>query len=639
MAGQYHHFRILRRQNGGLWELERSHAGGTYRAHDTRKHSDVVLRVIFDLRDAEARRQFFSEVQIAAQLRSPHLATIFYSGEQDGECFYAMELIEGQSLEEHVRQRGKFSMRQALQITLQIASALDVIERAGLIHGNVSPRNIVLTKNENGRLTAKLMSFGRHHLREPSHSMSPEELQGERPDIRSDVYSLGATLYFMITAEQPLVSATAHVLATQLQYLPSEIGTLLLQMLARDPVWRPQTASDLQTRVEACLRSPEIASMPSVLPPPLPHAAHRHSSRVITFLIGAGMIALLGFAGIFLIFLVPLVAKTSNDRVPPSSNARIADPPQRSSTVSDSETIKHLLANAAALQAQERYAEALNAYARIAERFPEQKTPLSRMEMIAALLRSNAFLMTPAKFSALRAPLEAAAARNVVSAQVLLGEQLRNSDPSEALKWFKAAAENGQTEAMTQAGLMLANGSGTSTADLQRAIKWFEQAADAGNSDAMTALAECLLDGKGMKQDPKRAAELLHTATVFNHPGALNRLGDLYTRGLGVKQDFSEALRLFTRASKLGSGEATANLGVLYMRGQGVPANPRKAVAIWKSGAERGFSACMLNYAKALESGTGIAPNPSEAKQWYLKAARAGNPNAQDWCRRQGLSP
>ncbi len=288
---------------------------------------------------------------------------------------------------------------------------------------------------------------------------------------------------------------------------------------------------------------------------------------------------------------------------------------------------------AALLLEREDYAGALNAYAQLQGSASGNLQARAGMERVAALLRSNAFEMTPAKFTALRPSLEEAAAANVVSAQILLGEQLRDRSPAEALKYFQAAAHSGQTEAMTQAGLMLSNGRGTSAPDLRLAVKWFERASAEGDTDAMTALAECLILGKGTPKNPRRAVGLLRSASAFHHPRALNLLGDLYARGIGVTQNYQEAFGYFSRSAAQGFGDGMANVGALTMRGEGVPANPSRAIAIWKEGIRQGVPSCMLNYAKALESGKGMAADAALARHWYVEAARGGNAEAIAWCR------
>lgn len=345
-----------------------------------------------------------------------------------------------------------------------------------------------------------------------------------------------------------------------------------------------------------------------------------------------GVLVVLGLTGFSggIILLVPLFTKAgiSNAPQPALPALPITRPPASGTGDFDSR-----MATAAAMQAREDYAGALVAFADLSRDFPANPKPVERMEMIAALLRSNGFAMTPAKFAALRTALEKAAGSGVVSAQMLLGEQLRSTSPPDSLRYFKEAARSGQTEAMTQAGLMLSNGRGTSAPDLQLAVGWFERASAAGDDDAMTALAECLIYGKGIQKNLPRAVELLQKAAALHHPLALNLLGDLYARGTGVPQNFPQAYKLFSQSAAQGFGDGIANVGALTMRGEGTPADPGKAIAIWKAGIDRGFPSCMVNYAKALESGQGIPADPSLARHWYVRAARGGNEEAIQWCR------
>lgn len=348
------------------------------------------------------------------------------------------------------------------------------------------------------------------------------------------------------------------------------------------------------------------------------------------FWISAALVAVAGAAlagGFF--FLIPLLAGAPSKPIPLAPAPPAAPPADR---------WQERLDAGASLLADEDYAGALATFAALAADFPDRTEPRARMEMIAALLRSNGFTMTPAKFAALRPALEAASRHQVVSARILLGEQLRDIAPAESLKYFRLAAESGQTEAMTQAGLMISNGRGAPAKDLKQAVAWFERASAAGDTDAMTALAECLIHGKGIEANPRRAAELLRAASAFQHPRALNLLGDLYARGIGVQKNSGEAFELFSRSAALGYGDGVANLGALTMEGEGTAADPARAIKIWRSGIAKGFPSCMLNYAKALESGRGTPADPTQAKHWYREAARGGNADAEQWCKKNGVA-
>ncbi len=666
MIWRYQHFEILRREDGSPWELGRGAMGTTYRARDTNLQADVALKVVHAsaLGNAGTREQLFNEARAIASLRHRNVAAIYHLGEQGGECFFAMELVEGCPLDARLRETGKLPARQALEIAIQVVQALAAAEKQGLVHGDIKPANLMLARDDDGRTVVKVIDFGLAKQKgradraagfqgTPQYA-SPEQIQDGSLDGRSDMYSLGVTLYQMLAGAPPFSGTPAEVLdahlhapppAGLLSGVPESVQAVVLRLLEKNPADRPPTAAALRTLLTGCGELPPApAPQPAPDHPPVAPSGRSLPAGVIVGMAAAVFVIVALAAAFFVLPAVlakppaeikPMVAAAQQPARPP---VQPTPKPERSAAPAP-DSLESLMAEAVALHLAGRYSDALLASARIADRFREASVPRERMEMIAAFLRSNAYPMTSSKFASLRPALEAAAARNVVSAQMILGERLRNLAPSESLKWFKAAAENGQTEAMTQAGLMMANGRGTSGPDMRLALSWFQRAADHGDTDAMAALAECLIFGKGTAKDPRRAAALLTAAAAFNHPGALNLLGDLYVKGSGVPQDYAEAFRLFSRAAALGSGEGVANLGVLHMGGKGVAANPAKAVSIWRTGAEKGYPACMLNYAKALESGSGTTENAREARRWYAAAAKAGNPLAVEWCRKNGLTP
>ncbi|MEX1117577.1 MAG: protein kinase [Terrimicrobiaceae bacterium] len=283
------------------------------------------------------------------------------------------------------------------------------------------------------------------------------------------------------------------------------------------------------------------------------------------------------------------------------------------------------------------YATAIENYARVASTLPAAK---DQLEMITAMMRSGAFRMDTEKFASLRGPLEMAAGRGVVSAQMVLAENLRPTNPAESLMWFETAATLGQTEAMTQAGLMLASGVGVGQPNFEAAVRWFEKGAEKGDTDSIYALAECLAAGKGVAADRPRAVELLRAAVAFNHPAAFVLLGDLSLQGVpGVMEpDRTEAFRLFSDADAMGSLDGQAKLGVMFANGWGTPPMPQKAMELWKEGAELGDPLSMFNLAVAFQNGLAGKKQPAEAKTWFQAAARKGHAGARDWCQKNRVS-
>src|SRR6267142_3014183 len=142
-------YRIERRDDGSLWELGRGAMGVTYRALDTSLRRAVALKLIdseWVKRGGEARERFMREARAAAALRHPNVATVYHFGirEESGQFFYAMELVEGETLEERVRRLGPLDVLTTIDIALQVTAALEAAEERGLVHRDLKPGNLML---------------------------------------------------------------------------------------------------------------------------------------------------------------------------------------------------------------------------------------------------------------------------------------------------------------------------------------------------------------------------------------------------------------------------------------------------------------------------------------------------------------
>src|SRR5512132_4448606 len=142
-------YRIERRGDGTHWELGRGAMGVTYRAVDTSLKRPVAVKLIdseWAKRGAEARERFMREARTAASLRHPNIATVYHFGirEENGQCFCAMELVEGETLEMRVRRSGPLDALTTSDIALQVSSALAAAEKQGLVHRDLKPANLML---------------------------------------------------------------------------------------------------------------------------------------------------------------------------------------------------------------------------------------------------------------------------------------------------------------------------------------------------------------------------------------------------------------------------------------------------------------------------------------------------------------
>src|SRR6516164_2381436 len=268
-------YEIDRRENGSLYELGRGGMGVTYRATDTSLQRKVALKIIkVDLaeRSADARERFMREARAAAALRHENIATVHQFGMrlETGQYFYAMELIEGENLDERVRRAGPLDPRTTIGIAQQVASALTAAEKHGLVHRDLKPANLMLVSpdGENKKVLVKIIDFGlakavhsQIDLKSLTHDRfvgtpafaSPEQFEHSALDVRSDIYSLGETLWFALTGKTPFSGRTMEEIhraqkssvlpLEQLKaaHVPHRLKSLLESMLAFEPVSRPGT--------------------------------------------------------------------------------------------------------------------------------------------------------------------------------------------------------------------------------------------------------------------------------------------------------------------------------------------------------------------------------------------------------------
>jgi serine/threonine protein kinase/Tfp pilus assembly protein PilF len=298
--------------DGSLCELGRGAMGVTYRATDTSLQRKVALKIIkSDIaeRNADARERFVREARSAAAFRHEHIATIYQFGMrfETGQYFYAMELIEGENLDDRVHRAGPLDARTTIGIGEQVTSALAAAEKHGLVHRDLKPANLMLVNPDDSdsmehdqaqlkrsRLRAlrksgipvvKIIDFGlakAFHTETDPRSLthdrfvgtpafaSPEQIGHSTLDVRSDIYSLGETLWFALTGKTPFAGRTLSEIhraqksnafpTEQLKaaHVPHRLRSLVQSMLAFEPASRPGT-SELAARLKRC--SPEVRSV------------------------------------------------------------------------------------------------------------------------------------------------------------------------------------------------------------------------------------------------------------------------------------------------------------------------------------------------------------------------------------------
>ena len=225
--------------------------------------------------DKQYVERFLREARSAARLSHPNIVQGIDVGHAEGYYYFAMEFVDGPTVKQILVKEGPFEEKRALEIVAAVASALEHAHRQGIVHRDIKPENIMITADGEVKLadmglarsvgTIDTVTVGGGALGTP-HYMSPEQARGDADlDTRSDIYSLGATLYHMLTGDAPFDGPTSASVAAKhiTQPAPSPrkavptlsrgISDLVQLMMAKDRTDRPQTPTDLMAEVQGVL--------------------------------------------------------------------------------------------------------------------------------------------------------------------------------------------------------------------------------------------------------------------------------------------------------------------------------------------------------------------------------------------------
>ena len=252
-------------------ELGRGAMGAVHRARDPLIERDVAIKTLLpnlapDIME-EVRERFLREARSAGRLNHPNIVTIYDVGEQDGVAYIAMELLEGKSLQQILRETPQLPIARIADLVAQVAEGLDLAQRFKITHRDIKPANIMVSADWH----AKLTDFGVAHVASSSMTqtgtalgspkyMSPEQVTGQPLDPRSDIFSLGVVLYEMLVHRTPFerasdttvfallhrIAGEAHAAVTQIDpKIPAVFDAILAKALAKSPDNRYQRASEM----------------------------------------------------------------------------------------------------------------------------------------------------------------------------------------------------------------------------------------------------------------------------------------------------------------------------------------------------------------------------------------------------------
>jgi predicted Ser/Thr protein kinase len=309
--------------------------GVVYRATQARLGRAVALKVIAPglAEDEDFRRRFERESRLAASIEHPNVLPIYEAGEADGVLFLSMRYVDGTDLRSMLKREGRLEPRRATEIVAQVAEALDAAHRAGLVHRDVKPGNILIADGDHAYLTdfgltkraaseSALTSTG--EFVGTVDYVAPEQVAGGRVDARTDVYALACVLYHLLTGRVPyerpseMARLYAHVNepppvpSAAEPAVPRELDAVVARGMAKDPADRYQSAGDLGRGARAGADSRRIAepehsvargdaapsapgAAPTVAAPGAPRAqAGARGRRVRIWALAAGVVVAAG---------------------------------------------------------------------------------------------------------------------------------------------------------------------------------------------------------------------------------------------------------------------------------------------------------------------------------------------------------
>ena len=208
---------------------------------------------------------------------------------------------------------------------------------------------------------------------------------------------------------------------------------------------------------------------------------------------------------------------------------------------------------------------------------------------------------------------------------------------TEAVKWYRKAAEQGFANAQYNLGYCYAHGEGV-TQDYYEAVKWYRKAAAQGFARAQCNLGACYYNGEGVTKDYAEAVKWYRKAAEKGNACAQFNLGLCYEFAKGVTKDYAEAVKWYRKAAEQGYVNAQYNLGNCYYKGNGVTKDYAEAVKWYRKAAEQGDADAQFNLGVCYEYGQGVTKSITEAVKWYRKAAAQGDSDAIDRLKKLGYS-
>lgn len=303
-------------------------------AKDLNLQRQVAIKVLREdlIEDPAFRVRFLQEARAAANMVHPNIVTVFDFGHDADRYFIVMEYVEGTELKTLMRRQGPLPVDQAVDLMIQICAGVGYAHRAGLVHCDLKPQNILVTPDGRAKITDFGIARALAAIDADEHTdivwgspqyFAPEQAAGEAPSPATDVYALGVILYEMLAGELPFEAADPTLLAELHQAapppslrarnpaVPASVEQIVFKVLSKEPAARYRTADQLGRVLETFAVKHAIEPPPVVTQEPLDHPAHAMTAPMppvstpqIDWLgVGLGLLAFLAVGGLIPLWL------------------------------------------------------------------------------------------------------------------------------------------------------------------------------------------------------------------------------------------------------------------------------------------------------------------------------------------------
>ncbi|GAB3709478.1 hypothetical protein GCM10027592_45650 [Spirosoma flavus] len=562
----------------------------------------AIKQLLENLRDDDVvRRRFIREAEILEMLDNPRIVKILgFDQEQDA---FVMEFVEGRTLSDMLKQDPDTFRRPEVLIPF-FNSLLDAFSYAhnalitlggrtekGIVHRDIKPSNIIVQPDG----SPKILDFGisrvasfQSTLTDPKLQMgsvpymSPEQIATPTDvDWRSDIYSIGVTLWEMMTGHSPYPRVTTHEVVVEVQRqirfepLPSLLRSVsepkpeerfFLQRL--DQIIGRATAKDRVYRYQGC------DEMKAAL------------EKVFIEWQNQGL-------------------DSEETRIKPASTA----PPRQPESPAPAVTSEPVQPRQPANPKPEPVTQNNN----------QENVAPNRRGALYAALAIGVVILVGSIFWFMKGPSSGPVNTTVQdSAMVTTGVSIAS------LVAADSSYEVGNTF--------------YSAKDFKQAAFWYNRAAELGNSAGQNMLGWLYQYGQGVDKNVDTAVKWFQSSAKQGNPEGQKNLGYMYLNGLGVEKNHSEALKWYRASADQGNAEGQANLGIMYEQGLGVSTNNPEAFKWYMKAANQHFATAQYYVGTMYATGKGVEKSESKAIQWYKSAAQQGEPNAQHELRRLGQS-